>query len=152
MGTLQRGGLAVALGGALVVGLVAFAQLAGNVGGPEVALAQAPSGTQFYNAATDETSLAARIGAGPGGDLQADARCDPGDVAVGGGHIVHPSSTTGMFVTKSYATDATGKFVPPYVADRWRVKVVHAQDIGPGSTERLTVHVVCADVTAPFRS
>lgn len=147
MTTWQRSALAVALGGALVVGAFSFAQLAGNVGGPEVALAQAPSGTQFYNAATDEL----RIAPGSGGDLQADAVCDRGDVAVGGGHIVHPSSTTVMFVTKSYATDRTGDFTPPYVADRWRVKVVHPDTLGPASIERLSVHVVCADVTAPFR-
>lgn len=145
MGTLKRGSTAVALGGLLVLGLVAFAQLPASGAGANVALAQgSPPG--FYNVATGELT----IPDGAAGFLQADAICSTGDVAVGGGHIVHPSSTTGMFVTKSYPTDSTGDFTPPYIADRWRVKVAHPADLTGGPTEKLTVHVVCADITPPF--
>ena len=141
MGTLKRGSVAVALGGVLVVGLTVLA-LAHGSAGLDVAQAQG-SAIEFYNVGTAELAIPAE----PGGNLQADAVCRPGDVAVGGGHIVHPSGTIGMFVTKSYATDRTGAFKPPYTADRWRAKVVHADSLGAASTEKLTVHAVCAKLT-----
>lgn len=151
MGALKRGSVVVALGGVLLAGLFVFAALPHEGAGLEVALAQAPAGG-FYNVATDESAGTIPNPLGNGsGELQIDALCDTGDIAVGGGHIVHPSGTTGIFVTKSYATDKSGDFTPPYIADRWRVKVVHAVDPARVGAARLTAHVVCADVTAPFR-
>lgn len=106
----------------------------------DVALAQAR--LQFYTVTTREIPIPNPLDAS--GNLQEDVLCRSGDLAVGGGHIVHPSSTTGVFVTKSYATNAAGDFAPAN-ADRWRVKVLN-----PNAFEgkRLTVHVVCTR-TAP---
>lgn len=137
MRILNRGSIALAVVGASVVGLFAFAQVYHSGAGPSVALAQP---RVVYNAATGELPIP-----NPGdgtGNLQADAVCGPGDIALGGGHIVHPSGTTNMFITKSYATDATGGFTP-YVGDgnRWRVKVLNPND---QAGKKLSVHVVCA--------
>ena len=87
------------------------------------------------------------------GNLQQAALCKPGDLAIGGGHIIHPSSTAGVFVTKSYPTDATGSpslstgFVAaplPASPDRWWVKVVNPSNL---TGKRLSIHVFCLGLT-----
>lgn len=108
------------------------------VGGPEAGVALAQPRQQFYTVTTRELPIPSLGDAT--GNLQEDVLCRPGDVAVGGGHIVHPSSTTGVFVTKSYATNAAGDFAPSN-ADRWRVKVLNPNAF---PEKKLTVHVVCS--------
>lgn len=76
------------------------------------------------------------------GNLQQDVLCKAGDFAIGGGHIIHPSSTTDILVTKSYATNAAGDFAPSK-ADRWRGKVLNPRNL---TDKRFTVHVVCMNV------
>lgn len=141
MGSLKRGA-AIALVSFLTVGgLFASVVAYRAVASPDFALAQ-ESARGYYTASTAELPIPA-----PGnrtGNLQEDIVCDPGDLAVGGGHIIHPSSTTGISVTKSYATDATGAFAPA-IADRWRVKVLNP---GDSSGVRLTVHAACVDASA----
>lgn len=114
--------------GLVVVVLLALAQTRGSAGDEP----------DFYTVSTAELSIPA-----PGdgtGNLQANVLCNTGDIVVGGGHIIHPSSTGGIFVTKSYATDTSGAFAPA-AADRWRVKVLNPADL---SGKKLTVHAVCA--------
>lgn len=121
---------------AVLTGLLASLWALGSRSEVSVALAQPR--LQFYTVTTREIPVPS-----PGdatGNLQEDVLCSTGDLAVGGGHIVHPSSTTGIFVTKSYATNAAGDFAPAN-ADRWRVKVLNPNDF---TGKRLTVHVVCA--------
>lgn len=140
MRSLTKYGLTVLLSTLFVIGLLGAMALYSGSTGPGVALAQ-ESPTGFYTVSTAELPIPA-----PGdrtGNLQEDVLCDPGDLAVGGGHIIHPSSTTGVLITKSYATDATGAFAPA-IAERWRVKVLNP---GDSSGIRLTVHAACTDVS-----
>jgi hypothetical protein len=100
-----------------------------------------------YNVNTAETLIP---NTPPGaGNLQLDVLCRPGDVATGGGVIIHPSGTTDLFVTKSYGTDAAGAvaspvLIQPILADRWRGKVVNPRDI---AGKNFSVHVVCLKLT-----
>lgn len=122
--------------GLLVVGLLALA--------PAHGLAQGdPPHGRFYTVTTAEIAIPAP--GGGTGSLQADVICDTGDAVVGGGYIIHPSSTTGIFVTKSYGTDTSGAFAAAH-ADRWRVKVLNPGDL---AAKRLTVHAVCAKGGSP---
>jgi len=128
----------------LGAGLLAVFLVYGRGGGQSVVVAAGNVPQGFYTVTTAELVIPA-----PGngsGNLQADVLCSSGDLATGGGHIIHPSSTTDIFVTKSYGTDSTGAFAPA-AADRWRVKVLNPNAL---AEKRLTVHVVCADVTPPY--
>ncbi len=136
--------VAVALSSLLVVGLMIMVTGYGAGEYKNVALASGPPPMALYTVSTEE--LAIPVPGDGTGNLQANVLCGAGDLATGGGHIIHPSSTTDVFVTKSYATDATGSFAPA-AADRWRAKVLNPNDL---ANKRLTVHVVCADVTPPF--
>ena len=121
--------------GIVLIGLWAVVLIYASRSSTGVALAQPR--LQLYTVTTREIPIPS-----PGdatGNLQEDVVCRSGDLAVGGGHIIHPSSTTGIYVTKSYATNAQGDFAPAN-ADRWRVKVLNANDF---TGKRLTVHVVC---------
>jgi hypothetical protein len=99
----------------------------------------------FYTVATAEIPIP-DTPAGEG-NVQQDVLCKPGDLAASGGHIVHPSSTVGVFVTKSYPTNAAGDFTPaasPASPDRWRVKVLNPNNL---TGKRVTAHVFCLDIT-----
>ena len=125
----------------------------GAAGAKGDAGAQGPPGVvSFYVVTTAEIPIP-DAPAGEG-NVQQDVLCKPGDLAVGGGHIVHPSSTVGVFVTKSYPTDATGApslstgFVAsplPASPDRWWVKVVNPNNL---TGKKLLVHVFCIGLTS----
>ena len=101
-----------------------------------------PGVARFYTVSTPETNLIPDTPAGEG-NLQQDVLCKPGDLAVGGGHNIHPSKTVGIEVTKSYPTDATGNFAPTS-PDRWRVKALNPNNLkGIG----FSAHVFCLGLT-----
>jgi hypothetical protein len=132
----------------------------GSKGDPGAAGAAGPAGAKgepgaagvvakltVYNVNTAETPIP---NTPPGaGALQLDVLCKPGDIATGGGVVIHPSGTTDMFVTKNYGTDAAGAvaspvLIQPILADRWRGKVVNPRDI---ADKKFSVHVICLKVS-----
>lgn len=139
----SKGRAQVAFGTLLVLGALTFLEADGRGPGSGVALAGGAAGAQEYYVTTTGPTIDVGSAAGDAG--QGAAECDEGDVAVGGGWIIHPSSTSDVVITKSIPGNATKD--PPFTDGAlraWFVKALRAAG-GPGEAAKLDVFVRCAD-------